>query len=191
MADFKKAYAITREFEGGYSNHPQDAGGETYKGIARKRNPKWRGWQIVDSMRNKPDFPQCLDASEPLQHLVHDLYKTDYWNVCNLDKCIDQDIAEEVFDTCVNMGESVAAVFLQRVINVSNRNGKDFSDIDVDGHAGPVTIGALNAIKERDRKNVWLAYNALKGARYIEICERNPSQEVFFHGWMKRVFNKK
>ncbi|HCW6332513.1 TPA: hypothetical protein OXS55_003500, partial [Acinetobacter baumannii] len=26
--------------------------------------------------------------------------------------------------------------------------------------------------------------NIMQGQRYIEICERNPSQEQFFYGWI-------
>lgn len=36
MADFDKAHLEVMGNEGGYANNPVDAGGETYKGIARK-----------------------------------------------------------------------------------------------------------------------------------------------------------
>jgi hypothetical protein len=29
--------------------------------------------------------------------------------------------------------------------------------------------------------------NILQGARYVEICKNNPSQEAFFRGWLTRV----
>ena len=35
MADFLKAYAPVRQWEGGWCNVPGDAGGENYAGIAR------------------------------------------------------------------------------------------------------------------------------------------------------------
>lgn len=188
MADFKKAYARTREFEGGYSNHGSDTGGETYKGIARNSNPKWKGWAIVDRYRKLPNFPANLDGDASLQEHVHALYKVEYWNTLNLDKAKNQDIAEELFDTAVNMGVSVAGAFIQRVLNVANRGEKYFPNLKVDGVCGPVTIGALNRFTGAEEKNIWVAFNCLKGNRYVEICERNESQEVFFHGWMKRVF---
>ncbi len=44
MADFKKAFQILEKWEGGYSNHISDTGGETYKGITRKNYPKMSFW---------------------------------------------------------------------------------------------------------------------------------------------------
>jgi lysozyme family protein len=35
MADFKQAYQLVLQNEGGYVNDPNDPGGETYKGVAR------------------------------------------------------------------------------------------------------------------------------------------------------------
>ena len=49
MADFHKALKRTAKYEGGYVNDPADAGGETYKGISRRANPKWDGWQLIDA----------------------------------------------------------------------------------------------------------------------------------------------
>lgn len=39
MADFQESFRIAMGHEGGYSKDPDDAGGETYKGISRKFNP--------------------------------------------------------------------------------------------------------------------------------------------------------
>ena len=33
-------------------------------------------------------------------------------------------------------------------------------------------------------KTLLKVLNILQGNRYIEICERNPSQEQFFFGWI-------
>ena len=34
--------------EGGYVFDPDDSGGETYKGVARKFHSKWEGWSKID-----------------------------------------------------------------------------------------------------------------------------------------------
>ena len=47
MAEFKKAYDKTMGHEGGYVHDPDDAGGETYKGISRRYHPGWEGWKVV------------------------------------------------------------------------------------------------------------------------------------------------
>ena len=47
MANFNQAFKKVMSAEGGYVNDPDDPGGETYKGVARKMNPRWSGWAIV------------------------------------------------------------------------------------------------------------------------------------------------
>jgi len=56
MADFLTAYEVTMQAEGGYVNDPQDPGGETYKGVARSRNPKWPGWVDIELLKNQKNF---------------------------------------------------------------------------------------------------------------------------------------
>jgi lysozyme family protein len=58
MADLTTAYESTMKAEGGYVNNPQDPGGETYKGIARKFNSKWDGWIAIDMAQTGQEFPR-------------------------------------------------------------------------------------------------------------------------------------
>lgn len=184
MADFKTAYKITMTHEGGYANNPADTGGETWKGIARKKHPDWQGWQLIDKAKHG-DFPANLYSIPNLQNLVESFYKVKFWDYLKLDQVNNQKIANELFDTSVNMGQGIAALFLQRSLNVSNRNGKDYAELQVDGNIGPVTIATLNNHPRPEQ--VLKLLNTLQGARYISICEANPSQEIFLNSWLSRV----
>ena len=53
MADFKEAFELTLAHEGGYVKDPDDRGGETYKGIARRYNPGWSGWARIDKAKKQ------------------------------------------------------------------------------------------------------------------------------------------
>jgi lysozyme family protein len=181
MANFEQAYSLTMGHEGGYANNPNDRGGETYKGIARKFFPGWSGWDIIDTYKDKSQ----LSKDETLQKRVRAFYKEHFWNALSLDFVNNQSIATELFDTGVNMGIGQAAMFLQTILNVSNRGGKDYQDVIKDGKIGPKTVAILNAHPRPDE--VLKGLNCLQGAKYIAICEHNPSQEVFYVGWMKRV----
>jgi lysozyme family protein len=44
MAEFNPALEKVLSHEGGYVVDPNDPGGETYKGVARKIHSKWDGW---------------------------------------------------------------------------------------------------------------------------------------------------
>lgn len=189
MADFKKAYNITMSHEGGYSNNPNDNGGETWKGIARKFHPNWAGWAIIDSYKNKPNFPESLKSDSVLDGHVLAFYKKEFWDVNKLDFINDQDVCNELFDTGVNMGVVVAAKFLQEALNLTNRNGVDYKELSVDGIIGNTTIAVTNSHKRI--RNIYNTINILQGMRYIEICRKNPTQETFFNGWITRIEIKK
>lgn len=171
--------------EGGYSNNPNDRGGETYRGISRRNFPMWSGWAVIDAHKGKPGFPESLATVPGLQKLVHGFYKMEFWNRLSLDQVNDQRIAEEMFDTAVNCGVGIAGSFLQRALNVTNRAGRDYPNLVVDSQVGPKTVGMLNM--HRKPSDVLKVLNILQGNRYIEICEARESQEEFASGWLNRV----
>ena len=186
MADFSKAYALTMGHEGIYSNNPKDNGGETYKGIARKFHPTWAGWKIIDGQKSFSGFPGNLKSvAHVLEPLVQAFYKKEFWDVNRLDQVIHQAIANEMFDTAVNCGYVVAANFLQRSLNLLNRNGRNYPDLAVDGKIGPVTLGVLN--RHPSPNNVLKCLNGFQFHWYVMITESNKTQEEFFNGWIERV----
>lgn len=189
MADFKESYKIIKQLEGGYSNDPDDTGGETYKGISRKNFPGWSGWQYIDTVKagnkSKANIDTQLEGQSALQESVLSFYKKEFWDVLNLDNFRDQGIATEIFDTGVNMGTYIAAVFLQKALNVLNRNQLDYADLPITGKVGSLTTEAVNLQKYPG--NVLKIVNCLQGARYVEICLANPRQEKFLRSWLNRV----
>ena len=122
MAEFIKAYKKLEVAEGGYVNNPNDKGGETYKGIARKYNPDWVGWSVVDDIKkhHPTTFKGILKATPQLEKYVQELYKIKYWNVLNLDNFKSQSIAEELFDTCVNCGRANAIKIVKKLVGKNN-----------------------------------------------------------------------
>ncbi len=118
MADFMKAISKILKSEGGYVNDPDDKGGETYKGISRKNNPNWIGWSYIDDIKkyHPNTFKRILDVTPQLQKAVYDVYKEKYWNVLKLDDFNNQNIANEIFDTCVNCGKKAALNMIKKVI---------------------------------------------------------------------------
>lgn len=186
MADFKIAYDITSEIEGGYVNHPNDRGGETYAGIARKFWGNWEGWKIIDEYKKKFSLKTNQKINDPkLKELVKDFYKEQFWDKNRLSEVMDQPISNELYDSGVNFGTVIAARFLQQSLNLLNRNQKDFKDIKEDGVIGPITLNLLNSYKHP--KAILITLNVLQGERYLNICRRDPSQEEFFRGWLNRV----
>lgn len=173
MADFNKAYAKTMAHEGGYVNDPDDRGGETYKGIARKFNSKWEGWQIIDQHKTKGNFPGNLEQDDALQTMIRHFYEVGYWDPLRADQIDSQAIAETLFDFAVNAGVRTASRLAQTVVEVT-----------VDGVIGPQSLAAIN---RSDEKNFLTAFALAKIARYVHLVETRPVNRKFFYGWVRRA----
>ena len=138
-------------------------------------------------------FPMCLNQDTGLQSKVKDFYKVEFWDRVRGDDITEQDIAEETFDTAINMGVKYGVKFLQQALNILNRNESDYPDLVDDGIMGSKTLGALSTYLDRDMNRdravrmVVFWQNAYQALRYIEIMERDPTQEIFVRGWAKRV----
>lgn len=172
MAKFSVAVPKTLAMEGEYTNDPKDFGGPTRYGITEKEA---RANNYDGDMRELP-----LETA--LQ-----IYKTKYWDIQLLDQVTDQDVADELFDTGVNCGPGFAIRSAQRAVNVLNKEGTRWFNITVDGVSGPNTVAAINTATSLGFKNELLkALNILQGMRYIEICEKNESQETFAVGWLRQ-----
>lgn len=186
MAEFQVVYAKTGKIEGGYANNPNDRGGETYAGISRKFNPSWNGWSIVDIQKTQANFPANLASDSRLPPLVESFFKTNYWDALSLGHVANQQIANELYDIAVNSGVPIAAKFLQRALNIANLRGKAWPELQVDGQVGPATINTLN---QASAWEIFKLIGALQGAHYIDIVEKDPTQEEFIKSWMSRFFS--
>lgn len=196
MANFDQAFQLTLGHEGGYVFDPDDAGGETYKGVARRFHPGWGGWTIIEQVKQQANgrrqLNKKLGENEALQQQIHAFYKQHYWDRFQGDAIAAQDLAEELFDTGVNMGVHRAVRFLQEGLNLLNRNQKSFKDILEDGKSGSGTLEALNKYLAKDPpEHLLKIMNILQGMHYIDYMRKSPTQEKYARGWLKRVCIKK
>lgn len=192
MADFDIAYGETEIREGGYVNDPVDKGGETHRGVARRFNPDWKGWPIIDRIKKEhpKDFKQRINANDELAELAKELFRQRYWNPVRGDEIPNQHIANKVFDTGVNQGVGRSVRFLQEGLNLLNRNQKNYADIEVDGSFGDKTLATVKAFLklEKDEPDYLLKIlNLLQANQYIEIMRKDSTQERFARGWLNRV----
>jgi len=204
LSRFDEAYnRIIAGHEGGYVNDPDDAGGETYKGVSRRFFPDWPGWAIIDRLKREDGFPGNLmipsrDTAELNAHVrIH--FRETFWNRFAGDQLPSEEIAVELFDQSVHMGPPRAIMHLQRVLNVLNINEKLYPDLEVDGVFGPKTfhacqvlLGSKAAVEAnhrnhlRQQRYLLVGLNALQGAYYIERMEKRPTNEKY-RGWFDRA----
>ena len=121
LTQFDDIIEVVLHHEGGYVNDPDDPGGETNFGIAKRSHPD------VDIKNLTKD-----DAKE--------IYYQDYW-IKNRVTQMPEDLKHIYFDMCVNQGRGRAVKILQRAANAKG------ADLKVDGGLGPKTIGSLKNVE--------------------------------------------
>jgi len=120
MADYKKAIAKVLLNEGGYVNDPDDAGGETYKGISRVYWPKWSGWAIIDiCKKDGKNFPKNCYTNPTLSDLVTGFYKLNFWDKVGGDGIRDQSIADILVDAAVLEGTAAGIKRAQEIVGLA------------------------------------------------------------------------
>ncbi|CAM2143865.1 conserved protein of unknown function [Pararobbsia alpina] len=165
--------------EGGYTDDPNDAGGETNFGITIAVA---RAFGYTGDMRAMP------------RATAVEIYRARYWTQPRFGQVstIDPELAAMLFDIGVNMGTATGVMFLQRALNVLNKQGTAYPDIALDGGVGAMTIAALTAFKtQRGAAGLTVLrsmVNAQRSVRYIEIAEHTYTNENFEFGWQQRTF---
>lgn len=176
MADFNKTFQLMIANEGGYNNDPDDPGGETYKGVARKIHSKWDGWTNIDILKRQAGFPANLDKDQDLQEAVSHFYRVTFWDQMNGDQIINQDVANSIFDFGVNAGLSTSSSLAQMVVGTK-----------ADGVIGPQSIASLNSF---DPEHFLAAFTVAKIARYVNIVKKRPTSRKYFYGWVCRALGE-
>jgi len=175
MADFTKAFNLMIVHEGGYVNDLDDPGGETYKGVARKKQPDWIGWRIIDRMKKQLNFPSNMEVNQILQGEIIRFYSVIFWDKVGGDHINDQEVANSIFDFAVNAGVSTSVGLAQIVVGTS-----------CDGVVGPKTIAAINLFNP----DLFIAgFTVEKCRKYIAICKKRPDSRKYFFGWIDRAVN--
>jgi lysozyme family protein len=162
MSDrFVRIYEIVMRYEGGYVNHPNDPGGETYKGISRRAHPNWEGWKLIDQKKPVPE------------DLVRRFYYDQFWLPLRCEE-MPAPVGEYLFDFAVNTGIRQAVKTIQMA-----------SGVTADGILGPITMGA---IRRSDVEVLMHKFLAHRINFYVTITTQRWRQfEVFFLGWIRRT----
>ena len=95
---FQSALDLVLKWEGEYSDHPSDPGGETKYGITKR------------------DYPH-LDIQNLTVEQAAIIYRANYWNGIKGDH-LPEGISTLVFDSAVNQGVRRATRMMQRALNV-------------------------------------------------------------------------
>ena len=124
LTEFDDIIEVVLEHEGGYVNDPDDPGGETNFGVAKRSHPD-------------------VDIANLTKDGAKEIYKEVYWDK-NKVESLSADLRHIYFDMCVNQGRGRAVKILQQAANAKG------AGLKVDGGMGPMTIAAMDGV-ELDR----------------------------------------
>lgn len=158
MANFDIAFNRTLKLEGKYSNHAADPGGETMYGITKR------------------DYPELFKNKLPTLEEAKSVYLKHYWTPLGCEKLLSQNIANELFDTGVNMGVGTAAKFAQRAYN--RLKPAKWDPLVEDGNVGQKSAMAFNSLGKNYEAAFFNYMNYLQAARYDSL-----HMDDFLRGW--------
>jgi len=155
--NFERCLSVTLRWEGGWSDHPDDPGGATMKGITIGTYSGWKGRRVT-----KDELRAITDDE------VRTIYRRKYWDAVRGDD-LPAGLDLVAFDGAVNSGPARGARWLQQAL-----------DVPADGRIGPVTLGAARGANAIDAITaacrIRLAF--LRGLR---------TWGTFGRGWENRV----
>ena len=121
LVEFNDIIEVVLHHEGGYVNDPDDPGGETNFGVAKRSHPD-------------------VDIANLTKDGAKEIYKEHYWDK-NKVESLSEELRHIYFDMCVNQGRGRAVKILQKAANAKGANLK------VDGGMGPMTIAAMDGVE--------------------------------------------
>lgn len=133
MAQFLPAWELTSVNEGFYSNNPNDPGLRTYMGISQVHFPICPIWPLIMNwilQHGEPANNHRFTDIPGLDELVEQFYITNFWNSIQGDDIINQDTANTLFDSSVNLGIHEAIVLTQRALSITETGHMDQTTLD-------------------------------------------------------------
>lgn len=165
---FDTAHAHVAEWEGGYSNHPNDSGGVTNYGISLEFLKDTKEDLNGDGVINAQDVRSVTPEK------AKQLFKKYFWDgTCA--KNLPSRTAIAYYDLAVNAGAKRANKVLQEALGAG---------LVVDGVVGNKT---MEAVRHCDDFFTAVRFCLIRKNWYESLCEARPSYKVFLSGWLNRT----
>jgi len=166
MANIQPLINKILKWEGGFSNHPDDRGGPTNKGITLAT------WQEVGYDKDGDGDIDRNDLTLLSRQDVIAILRQYYWNRWRADEIHSQAVAEILVDWVWCSGKW-GIVIPQRIL-----------DVYADGVVGNITISAVNHATPYDL-HLQLFESRI---HFIQrIIQHDPTQKCFEKGWLNRL----
>lgn len=167
--------------EGGFVDNSADLGGPTNWGIT------------AVTLKNNASLAGTNDIKALTRDGAIKIYVQMYWINCGCARLAAAGfphLAYAAMDWAVNSGEYWPMETLQLGLNLLNNQQKRWGDILADGNIGPGTIAvmtlALTILPDIEHLlTEWV--NASRVVMVGHLSQKNPVQETFMVGWLRRI----
>jgi len=170
MAQVSELVPFIQKWEGGFSDHPLDKGGPTMKGITLGT------FQWYRKSLGMPN-PSVDDLKKISMEEWTAILKTLYWDAWQADKISSQAIASILVDWAWGSGTITSIKAFQNLTPA----------LTTDGIVGDKTLGYINNATAESEVNLFNRIWDARKAFLDNIVKKNPSQQVFYKGWMNRL----
>ena len=158
--NFNACLSHTLRWEGGYSDHPDDPGGKTYRGVTQATYDAWR--------RTQGHSPRPV--AQMSDEEMRSIYRSQYWDTVRGDD-LPRGVDLAMFDYAVNSGPARAARDLQATLSVTR-----------DGVVGNLTLSAMKG-KAASTLAASLCDRRQKFVRGLS------GYQTFGRGWERRILD--
>jgi lysozyme family protein len=178
MANFDDAVNLVLKNEGGLISESHDKGGITKFGISLRflrglDTSKLREYGIFE-------FPVDETIRDLTIDKAKEIYRGEFWNAAPFDKIGNQEQANYIFDTAINMGISPAIKCVQRAIwSVMKRR-----EIPDDGILGVTTLAGI----QRCGFLIMPAMRSERAGYYRLTVAHDETQDANLQGWLNRAY---
>lgn len=177
MDYFETIYSEVLKLEGGstFTNDKSDRGGKTR-------------WGITEALARRHGYTGKMEDLP--EDFAKKVYREEFWDNNRLEDIarISRSVANEIYDSGVNVGPGRAARWLQGALNMFNFGPGSPPDLEEDGRIGRATLNMLEFyLKKRGAEGLTVLLRALNGYQfehYKNLAKADPSQRKFTFGWV-------
>lgn len=183
MSKFAEAWYNTLNWEGGYSNDPDDQG-NYYNGIlmGTKYGITPSYLSTVSGITPTKEMMQNLDLNA-----AYNLALNGTWNRYAIGNITCQKVANQIFDMLFHFSYRTASILIQSAVISS---GGSLPMYGIDEMYGSETLAAINYLCAHGKDNLLSGYLAGERVLYYEArVSSKPSQAKFLDGWIKRAIS--
>lgn len=174
-SEFDKAQGIVKQVEAGYSADRKDRGNF----VKTPYGKRFLGTNHGISAQILADYMGKLPNRDDMKNLSYEtaleIFKSQYWDPQNLSEFADQNIANIIYDGCVNQGINGTKQVLREVYKKNN--------IDISDDENPFNLDFIKQVNKLDQEKLFTEIKLQRELRY----KSSITYKTHGEGWLSRL----